>query len=334
MMPEQVPPTLPAARNLSAQVGLRSRRGAHTLNGSVMTDPSSHRVRRHRTDAGTPRSCGSFGAVSMFFVTTLSLLVASACGTERVRLADSDFPPPRLTSRGTEVGKCSWYGPGFHGNRTAAGERFDQNAMTAAHRTLPLGTRIRVTDQRTGRAVEVRVNDRGPYHRERMCDLSRAAAQRLGIIGRGVVDAEIRVVSPLYNSYPVVRYSVQLGVFHDRRQAERLASRATSRGSRAFVEAVDRSPTLYCVRLGPYQRRSEAVTAARQLRQQGFRASIKEVVPAPVSPSGNAVHSSTLVRPDARGANPVHVRLAGDVAREHDELGHLVWMQRDQAGAQ
>jgi rare lipoprotein A len=80
-----------------------------------------------------------------------------------------------------QCGGASWYGPGFHGKTAASGQRFDQNAMTAAHRSLPFGTVVRVTDQRTGKAVKVTINDRGPYHGNRIIDLSKAAAAKLGI---------------------------------------------------------------------------------------------------------------------------------------------------------
>ncbi|MBS1912101.1 MAG: septal ring lytic transglycosylase RlpA family protein [Bacteroidetes bacterium] len=94
------------------------------------------------------------------------------------------------------AGRVSWYGPGFHGHRTANGERFDRNEMTCAHRTLPFGTLVRVVDEATGRSVLVRVNDRGPYCGGRVLDLSEAAARRLGITGRGTASARLEVYSP------------------------------------------------------------------------------------------------------------------------------------------
>lgn len=84
-------------------------------------------------------------------------------------------------------GKASWYGPGFQGRRTASGERFDTNDLTAAHRTLPFGTKVKVVNKRTGRSVVVRINDRGPYAHGRVIDLSRASAQAIGISGVGSV---------------------------------------------------------------------------------------------------------------------------------------------------
>jgi rare lipoprotein A len=87
-------------------------------------------------------------------------------------------------------GTASWYGPGFHGRRTANGETFDTNAMTAAHRTLPFGSRVRVVNQRTGRSVVVRINDRGPFVKGRIIDLAKAPAKALGIAGIASVSLE------------------------------------------------------------------------------------------------------------------------------------------------
>jgi rare lipoprotein A len=83
----------------------------------------------------------------------------------------------------TLSGRASWYGPGFHGRRTASGETFNTNALTAAHRTLPFGAKVRVVNKRTGRSVVVRINDRGPYAHGRIIDLSRAAAKAIGLAG-------------------------------------------------------------------------------------------------------------------------------------------------------
>jgi len=88
-------------------------------------------------------------------------------------------------------GKASWYGPGFHGRRTASGEIFNSNAMTAAHRTLPFGAKVRVTSQSNGRSVMVRINDRGPFVGNRIIDLSKASAQALGITGLGMVSLTV-----------------------------------------------------------------------------------------------------------------------------------------------
>lgn len=90
-----------------------------------------------------------------------------------------------ITPTLAQCGGASWYGPGFDGKRTASGNRFNQNAMTAAHKSLPFGTKVRVTDQRTGNTVTVTINDRGPFVRGRIIDLSKAAATELGFRSRG-----------------------------------------------------------------------------------------------------------------------------------------------------
>ena len=95
----------------------------------------------------------------------------------------------------TQEGVASWYGPGFAGRTTSNGEVFDPAQLTAAHRTLPFGTRVRVTNLETGSSVEVRINDRGPFKADRIIDLSRAAAERIGMIGSGVATVRVEVVS-------------------------------------------------------------------------------------------------------------------------------------------
>ncbi len=93
-----------------------------------------------------------------------------------------------------QEGLVSWYGNAFHNRPTASGELFDAAGMTMAHPTLPFGTHVRVTNVRNGRSVVVRVNDRGPFVGSRIADLSRAAAEQLGMLKRGVVKARIEVV--------------------------------------------------------------------------------------------------------------------------------------------
>lgn len=90
------------------------------------------------------------------------------------------------TASYAQCGGASWYGPGFNGKAAASGEIFNENAMTAAHRSLPFGTKVKVTDQRTGREIEVVINDRGPFVGKRIIDLSKAAATKLGFRNRGV----------------------------------------------------------------------------------------------------------------------------------------------------
>ena len=109
-----------------------------------------------------------------------------------VQAASANDPEPAVQR--TWTGVASWYGDRFAGQETASGEPFDPNALTAAHRTLPLGSRVRVTDLRTGESVVVRINDRGPYVDGREIDLSRAAAQRIGITDTGTGDVRLELL--------------------------------------------------------------------------------------------------------------------------------------------
>src|SRR5262245_23123224 len=118
-------------------------------------------------------------------------LAAAGCGSIVMREPAPKAPP---AVGGVRVGVASWYGPGFHGNRTANGEIYDQYELTAAHPTLPLGTRAMVTNMKNGRAVEVRINDRGPFVGGRVIDLSYAAARSIGMIGPGTAPVRVEVL--------------------------------------------------------------------------------------------------------------------------------------------
>ena len=115
------------------------------------------------------------------------LALVAACGGRQARHATPVHHGSAMT------GMASWYG---EAQMTASGERFDKHKMTAAHRTLPLGTLVRVTNQRNGRSVVVRINDRGPYGHGRIIDLSEAAARKLDMIDAGVAPVTLEVVKP------------------------------------------------------------------------------------------------------------------------------------------
>ena len=115
------------------------------------------------------------------------MLLASAALFASIAITTAASAEPRADERALPSGEASWYGPGLHGRRTASGEVFDSNAMTAAHRSLPFGTLVKVTNHRTGRSTVVRINDRGPYARGRIIDLSRASAEAIGITGVSTV---------------------------------------------------------------------------------------------------------------------------------------------------
>ena len=99
-----------------------------------------------------------------------------------------------VANKATYSGKASWYGPGFHGRRTANGEVFNSNDLTAAHRSLPFGTKVRVTNINNGRSVVVRINDRGPFSGGRIIDLSAGAARSINMINSGVAPVRVEVL--------------------------------------------------------------------------------------------------------------------------------------------
>lgn len=255
-----------------------------------------------------PRIWGSVGA-------SPALASGGVVGSEAIALGRAEPAPyvsgtlrryqvrgrwyePREQTDYDEVGMASWYGPGFDGRATATGERFDQDALTAAHKTLPLPALVEVTNLANGRQVILRVNDRGPFADGRIIDLSRGAADELGLRNAGVGEVRVRYVGrapALGSSGPPRRssgrevpvsanprpvaptspfpppspppgrsegdYWVQAGAFADPVMAERLAQRL---GERAQVERAEiRGQTLFRVRVGPW---SDA-TAAERARQ-------------------------------------------------------------------
>jgi rare lipoprotein A len=162
-----------------------------------------------------------------------------------------------------ERGIASWYGSKFHGRRTSSGEPYDMYAMTAAHRRLPLPTYVEVTNLDNGRKVIVRVNDRGPFKKNRVIDLSYAAAGRLDMLRTGTAPVRLRVVTPEGTAQAVtaatvhdgkIAYYIQAGAFADRSNADRLRGRldAARLGVSSRLETVELgSRVLHRVRLGP-----------------------------------------------------------------------------------
>lgn len=124
--------------------------------------------------------------------TLLAALLVFAAGCASPRVVRQPADPHKYT----EQGVASWYGQPFHGRKTASGERYDMHALTAAHPTLPFGVVVRVTNRDNGRTVKVRINDRGPFKKGRIIDLSKAAAKRLRMIGPGTAPVKLEVVRP------------------------------------------------------------------------------------------------------------------------------------------
>ena len=192
-------------------------------------------------------------------------------GTGAYTVRGKTYYPLKSAHDFVETGVASWYGPGFHGRKTSNGERYNQNAMTAAHKLLPFGTRLRVINLENGRTTEVRVNDRGPFVDSRIIDLSRAAAKDLGMLGKGT--ARVRLIALEDGTEPsfftpdgdmLGLFYVQIGSFRERPRAVNLADFMRTQGYGCRIATHDGND-LNFVQLGPYHSRSVAEKTARSL---------------------------------------------------------------------
>ena len=136
---------------------------------------------------------------------------------------------PTLPAWG-ETGYASWYGGKFQGRQTASGEIFDTNKLTAAHKSLPFGTVVEVTNLDNGKNIEVRINDRGPFVEGRIIDLSRAAATKIGMMSTGIAPVKVEIVRSASSSPEPSYYSIQIASFSARKNAQLLHSRLYDRG--------------------------------------------------------------------------------------------------------
>ncbi len=190
-----------------------------------------------------------------------------------------EVPIPSVPVGWKQRGLASWYGPKFHGKRTASGEIFNMYSMTAAHRTLPLGTYVRVKNLKNGRTVIVKINDRGPFVKGRIIDLSYEAARRLGMIKDGVVPVEITVIGTpsswgRYFPYFGVYY-VQVGAFKYWSNAVRMALKMKRYKLPVEIRPVyTNSSKFYRVLVGPYSKVG-ATKVAYMLRRKGYETAVK-----------------------------------------------------------
>ncbi|MDH5527479.1 MAG: septal ring lytic transglycosylase RlpA family protein [Nitrospirota bacterium] len=185
----------------------------------------------------------------------------------------------------TERGDASWYGPGFHGRRTANGEIYDQEAMTAAHRYLPFGTLVEVKRRDTGQRILVRINDRGPFVNDRIIDLSREGARRLESIGSGVVPVRLRIVRmPTWEEQQYKRaagpYTIQLGVFRTADAARKLVRQVAGHLNEVRLVPADRFGSTR-VLYGTFVNYDDATRNAERIRGSVVRDAF--VVPDPMS---------------------------------------------------
>jgi rare lipoprotein A len=169
-----------------------------------------------------------------------------------------------------EEGNASWYGEPFHGRRASNGEIYDMYKLTAAHRTLPFETMVRVTNQSNGKSTVVRITDRGPFVENRIIDLSLAAAREIELVGPGVAPIRLEVLGGVDPTAGF--FTVQVGAFRERGNAERLRDRLSPSYSPIFIQQYDLAEgVLYRVRVGKISGEESARQLSEQLRErEGF----------------------------------------------------------------
>lgn len=220
-------------------------------------------------------------------------VLLSACGRKKTAVAIPPPPAPAPTATPTpsqrsappqppvqgsilsppqsdtepETGLASWYGHPYHGRASASGEIYDMEQMTAAHRTLPFGTIVRVEDLDNGMSTEVRINDRGPFIDGRIIDLSHAAAGAIQMVGPGVAHVRLLIVSGPARPEPPV-FAVQVSAFANRDNADRMQARMTERYGAAALRLKAGTPPLWRVLVGHAPTTDAAEDLARQIRTE------------------------------------------------------------------
>lgn len=213
-------------------------------------------------------------AAAVLLLAAGAVLVSTGCG--RRRAVTVPRRPPAAIVQGEE-GIASWYGHPYHGRRTASGEVYNMHDMTAAHRTLPFGTRVRVHNRENRRSTTVRINDRGPFVEGRIIDLSYAGAQAIGMAGPGTAWVRLEILgigsSPPSPPSPAAAgaFAVQVGAFADPRNAEALKEAIAPHFGPVMIQTFDRGDGVFHrVRVGREKTEECAHNLARQLRQASF----------------------------------------------------------------
>ena len=238
------------------------------------------------TEHSTSRIPHSVSILAMIFL----VLFSAACATRRQVVTDRRSPPPekkeirietkeekptfeRVEKRETRVvqyGVASWYGPDFHGKPTSSGEVYDKYQLTCAHNTFPLGTMVMVTNLDNGKSVELKVNDRGPFVKERIIDLSYAAARILGMWEKGTAQVKVEGLGPLIE--PNQPFTLQVASFTDEANAQRMVVQLRKDFENVYVATMETSTQKYHrVRIGLFETRDQALAMAEKLSNAGFK---------------------------------------------------------------
>jgi rare lipoprotein A len=175
-----------------------------------------------------------------------------------------------------ETGVASWYGPDFHGRQTANGEKYDMNGLTAAHRTLPFDTQVLVENLDNGKTVRVRINDRGPFAKDRIIDLSKGAAEKVDMIGPGTARVRIYLMNgdTFGGDIKRAKYTVQLGSYESRELAEQKAAEIRS----SYVQEINVSgKKVYRIYFGDFDDPKIALEALNRLEGLGHDGFVKQI---------------------------------------------------------
>ena len=228
-------------------------------------------------------------SISGFFLYGCSVLAPPAVPPgypKPYRMGGTWYKPLPHARSFTQFGKASWYGTEFHGKRTANGETYNMYDMTAAHKTLPFDTYVSVRNLENNKTAIVRINDRGPFARGRIIDLSYSAAKKLGIVGPGTTDVEIVALpgpGERYTaggktaSYPVTdlyqgNFTVQIGAFGDRANAEKLRNQLARTYQHVYVTSYSNGrDTVYRVKVGRYSNLAQANRFESMMIQKGYK---------------------------------------------------------------
>src|SRR5579872_1174409 len=201
---------------------------------------------------------------AVFVAVLIAVFLAGCAHKQRAQRVPA--PPGSVQVGYAETGLASWYGHPYHGRRAADGEIYDMERMTAAHRTLPFNTWVRVQNLENHRSAEVRIIDRGPFVDGRIIDVSNAAARQLEFLGPGTARVRFTVVR-LPEAPETALFAVQVGAFQDRRNAERVRRRMEKRYGVARLSQREGTPTLWRVLVGSEPTENAAAQLAGRIRK-------------------------------------------------------------------
>jgi rare lipoprotein A len=220
------------------------------------------------------------------------LFLITSCGPSHYVVRDQRMPPSekkevmeeeksfqeaklekqieKRETKEVQYGIASWYGEEFHGRSTSSGEVYDMHQLTCAHNTLPLGTIVMVTNLGNGRSLELKVNDRGPFVKERILDVSYAASKILGIWEKGTALVKVEVL--VLGVEPIQRFTLQVGSFADENNAQKLFEKLRKNFENVYVTTIE-TPTqkYHRVRIGQFETKDSALIIAEKLSQMGFK---------------------------------------------------------------